>query len=112
MMLSIHGEKIYGVDVDPQTRCAHYHSDLDIIAIRFKCCGRWFPCYQCHSEIADHEVEVWPTNERDALGILCGACGKQLSIAEYLGCDAICPDCGGRFNPGCARHSHFYFAHP
>jgi len=106
----IQGEFVHGVDVDPQTRCAHYHSELDIIAIRFKCCDRWFPCYECHSEIADHEAKVWPTNERDAAAILCGACGSQLSIDEYFACDSTCPSCDSKFNPGCAKHYHLYFA--
>jgi uncharacterized CHY-type Zn-finger protein len=109
MMLSIHGERVCGVEIDPRTRCAHYNSDLDIIAIRFKCCGRWFPCYECHREIADHEAKVWPADERDALAILCSACGHQLSIAEYLDCDSTCPACGSKFNPGCAKHYHLYF---
>src|SRR5258706_10867184 len=109
-MLTIHGEKVFGIDLDPQTRCAHYHSDLDIIAIRFKCCDRWFPCFECHSEIADHQAEVWPADARNALAILCGVCGHQLSIGEYLACDSICPKCRSKFNPGCANHYHLYFA--
>jgi uncharacterized CHY-type Zn-finger protein len=109
-MILIWGERVCGVDIDPQTRCTHYSSDLDIIAIRFKCCGRWFPCFECHSEIADHEAEVWSIEERDALAILCGACGHQLSIIEYLNCNSICPACESKFNPGCAGHYHLYFA--
>src|ERR1035437_3751720 len=109
-MLVVHGEDIYGVEVDAQTRCAHYHGDPDIIAIKFKCCGRWFPCYECHSEIADHVAEVWPKGQSDAKAVLCGACGHQLSIREYLTCNSTCPGCESRFNPGCARHYHLYFA--
>ena len=40
MIRLIHGEEVHGVDVDPETRCAHWRSPLDIIAIQFKCCGR------------------------------------------------------------------------
>jgi uncharacterized CHY-type Zn-finger protein len=109
MMLSIHGQEVNGVDVDPQTRCAHYHGNMDIIAIKFKCCERWFPCYECHSAIADHESVTWPAAEREALAILCGACGRQLSIIQYLDCDSTCPACGNKFNPGCANHCHLYF---
>jgi uncharacterized CHY-type Zn-finger protein len=105
-----HGEEIHGVGVDLQTRCAHWRSELDIIAIKFKCCGEWFPCYQCHSAEADHPAAVWPIEERGEKAVLCGACGHQLSIQEYFDCGASCPECAARFNPGCANHYHLYFA--
>lgn len=105
----IYGEKIVGIEVDAQTRCAHYKSESDIIAIKFKCCGRWFPCYQCHVECAGHAPKVWANGEFDAPAILCGGCGFQLKINEYLDCDSICPKCCRRFNPGCANHYHLYF---
>ena len=110
MKLLIHNEVVNGVAIDAQTRCAHYHSDLDIIAIKFKCCGEWFPCFECHNEIAGHEAKVWRSDERDALAVLCGVCGQQWSVAEYLACDSICPGCDSKFNPGCAGHYHLYFA--
>ncbi len=110
MKLVINGEVVNGIDVGSQTRCAHYSSDLDIIAIKFKCCGGWFPCFECHSEIADHEAKVWPQNERETSAILCGACGYQLSVNEYLRCDSSCPACKSSFNPGCSDHYHLYFA--
>ncbi len=105
----IHGETVIGADVDAQTRCAHYHSPNDIIAIRFKCCGEWFPCYQCHAEYAEHEPQVWSEGEFETPAILCGACGHQSTISEYLSCGSICPNCARRFNPGCAKHYHLYF---
>ena len=105
----IHGIDVHGVAVDAATRCAHWHGARDIIALRFKCCGRWYPCYDCHSEMADHPPVVWPLAERDAEAVLCGACGHRLSIAAYLSCDATCPRCGAAFNPGCALHYHLYF---
>jgi uncharacterized CHY-type Zn-finger protein len=104
-----HGVEINGVDVDPETRCAHYRDKRDIIAIRFKCCGNWFPCYQCHAELAGHAAVVWPKEELSEFAVLCGACGLELSIREYLECDSACPQCGRQFNPGCARHCHLYF---
>ena len=30
---------VSGIDLDAQTRCAHYHKAQDIIAIKMKCCG-------------------------------------------------------------------------
>ena len=53
MIRRIHGLNIVGVGVDGETRCAHYRSERDIIAIKFKCCKKWFPCYECHAEFAD-----------------------------------------------------------
>jgi uncharacterized CHY-type Zn-finger protein len=43
------------------------------------------------------------------LAIVCGACGRELSVDEYLGCEFSCPNCTARFNPGCASHYHLYF---
>lgn len=110
MNLIIRGEEVRGVEVDDETRCAHWHSDLDIIAIKFECCGEWFPCFECHASEADHEPLLWPEDERDAEAILCGACGYQLSIQEYFDCDSICPKCESKFNPGCVKHYHLYFS--
>jgi uncharacterized CHY-type Zn-finger protein len=111
-MRKIHGVEIHGVDVDPETRCAHYRTENDIVALKFKCCGRWFPCHRCHQELGQHETLVWPHQEFDALAVLCGGCGKQLSIREYLGGASSCPGCSRSFNPGCIEHAHYYFAVP
>ncbi|HEX5263461.1 MAG TPA: CHY zinc finger protein [Phenylobacterium sp.] len=101
---------VHGLDLDPQTRCAHGHSPLDIIAIRMKCCGAYYACRECHDALADHPAAVWPTAEWDQAAILCGACGHELTVTEYLACDTRCPVCAAAFNPGCARHKHLYFA--
>lgn len=109
MQRTIHSVEVQGIDIDAETRCAHWHSELDIIAIKFKCCGRWYPCFECHAELADHEPEVWPKDEFHTEAILCGSCGYQLTIAEYFNCDSTCPKCRRKFNPGCAKHYHLYF---
>jgi uncharacterized CHY-type Zn-finger protein len=108
-MRVIHGERVYGAVVDNETRCAHYYSALDIIAIKFNCCGRWFPCRECHDEIESHEAKQWPRDEFETKAILCGACGNRLTINEYLNSDHNCPSCDSKFNPGCASHYHLYF---
>lgn len=99
----------YGVETDPQTRCKHYNSERDIIAIKFKCCGLYFCCYECHQELVDHRPAVWKKEDFGEKAVLCGACGEQLTIGGYLGSDAICPGCNAEFNPGCANHYHLYF---
>ena len=111
-MRIIHSENIYGLDIDAETRCLHWHSDLDIVAIKFKCCGRWYPCYECHESVAGHEPRIWPTGERGEKAVLCGKCGYQLSINEYLQSGAQCTVCKSAFNPGCARHYDLYFEMP
>jgi len=107
---TIHGLEVSGVDVDPETRCAHYHGPNDIVALKFKCCGDWFSCHLCHQELAQHESVVWPKQEFDSLAVLCGGCGKQLSVREYLECGSTCPSCVRSFNPNCAKHAYYYFA--
>jgi uncharacterized CHY-type Zn-finger protein len=102
--------EVRGVDVDPQTRCAHYHKSIDIIAIKMKCCGEYYACKDCHDVLAGHAIVVWPEAEWDQRAVLCGACGTVLSIAQYLKCNSICPACGAAFNPGCSNHYHYYFA--
>ena len=101
--------EIKGKVVDEYTRCVHYHSLLDIIAIKFKCCGEYYPCYRCHEEEADHDREVWKKNEFDTRAILCGICNNEMTINEYLASNSQCPFCGACFNPDCNKHYHFYF---
>lgn len=100
---------VRGIDVDPQTRCAHWHSARDIIAIRMKCCGVYYACKDCHDALADHAAAVWPGAEWQTPAVLCGACGIELTIRQYLDSENICPGCGAGFNPGCRNHYHFYF---
>jgi uncharacterized CHY-type Zn-finger protein len=74
-----------------------------------KCCGVYYSCRQCHDELANHPAELWPVSERGRQAILCGACGEEMSIDDYLACADRCPACAAPFNPGCARHRHLYF---
>jgi uncharacterized CHY-type Zn-finger protein len=100
---------VRGVDLDLQTRCGHYHGPSDIIAIKMKCCGVYYACKDCHDVLADHPIEVWPESQWTEQAILCGACGEELTIDEYMQCQYRCPACREPFNPGCGKHHHFYF---
>ena len=100
---------VRGVNVDGETRCAHWHSALDIVAIRMKCCGEWYACKDCHDTLAGHAIQVWPKSEWHERAVLCGACGHVVSISEYLQSSDACPNCAAPFNPGCRNHHHFYF---
>lgn len=57
--------KIYGSVIDKETRCTHYHSFLDVIAIKFKCCNKYYPCYKCHEEHESHAIKRWTEKEFD-----------------------------------------------
>lgn len=94
---------------DHETRCVHFHSPVDIIAIKFKCCKVYYPCYYCHAELTDHPVQIWKKNEQKAKAVLCGCCKHEMTILEYLNCDNVCPFCNSTFNPKCSNHYHFYF---
>ncbi|WP_293384699.1 CHY zinc finger protein [Phenylobacterium sp.] len=101
---------VRGLDLDPQTRCAHWHSDLDVIAIKMACCGTYYACHDCHAALAGHPPRVWAVEEFDEPAVLCGACGTELSVSAYLACGSRCPHCGAGFNPGCHKHRRLYFA--
>ena len=103
------GIKVYGKLIDDNTRCVHYHSPLDVIAIKFKCCGEYYPCYQCHEETAGHAALAWNKDEWNTKAILCGVCKTEMSIEQYLGSANQCPFCNASFNPNCSKHYHLYF---
>ncbi|AVQ34312.1 hypothetical protein C7J88_09105 [Staphylococcus muscae] len=100
---------IYGATVDNETRCVHYHTELDIIAIKFKCCDKYYPCIHCHNEAETHPAEQWPANSFDhTKAILCGVCQHEMTIQSYM--DHIqCPNCYAPFNSRCQLHYHYYF---
>src|ERR1700722_10928202 len=100
---------VHGVNLDSQTRCMHYHGPTDIVAIKMRCCGVYYACKDCHDALADHRLEVWPESEWNQKAILCGACGTELTISQYMLCEFSCPACHKGFNPGCRNHYHFYF---
>ena len=103
---------VRGVNLDSQTRCKHYHGPTDIVAIKMKCCDVYYACKDCHTALADHLIEVWSESEWDQVAVLCGACGTELSIHQYMESEFRCPVCRERFNPGCRNHYHFYFEVP
>ena len=96
-------------EVYENTRCVHYHSLLDIIAIKFKCCNTYYSCYYCHQELADHTPERWRREEFDELAIVCGVCKAEMTINTYKNCNYQCPSCESAFNPKCGNHDKLYF---
>jgi uncharacterized CHY-type Zn-finger protein len=100
--------RVLGPVVDDMTRCVHYNTPVDIVAIKFACCGEYYPCHLCHQETAGHDAQQWGLDERDQKAVLCGACGTELTIAAYLATDE-CPTCRSPFNERCRLHVHLYF---
>ena len=100
---------IRGIKLDPQSRCEHYHGPTDIVAIKMKCCGDYYACKDCHEALADHPIVVWPVAEWNEKAVLCGECGFELTIDQYMRCDFRCPACNAGFNPRCQNHYHCYF---
>ncbi len=100
--------EVRGRLVDEETRCAHYAGPLDVVAIRFACCGDWYPCLHCHEADAGHPIQPWPADAADRHAVLCGVCRTTLSITEYRSAVG-CPACAAPFNPGCVLHHAVYF---
>lgn len=103
---------VRGIDLDSQTRCAHYRGPTDIIAIKMKCCGQYYPCKDCHAELTDHGIQIWPENDWYLQAVRCGACGAELTIHEYMRCESCCPVCLAEFNPRCSNQPPFLFSSP
>lgn len=101
--------KLYGSLVDDESRCTHYQTPLDVIAIKFKCCNKYYPCFKCHNEHESHNIQRWPTDQFDEYAILCGVCRHELTINEYMMTET-CPSCHAHFNNRCKFHYHHYFS--
>ncbi|MGH7882818.1 MAG: CHY zinc finger protein [Candidatus Dormibacteraceae bacterium] len=100
---------VFGKTIDNQTRCVHYGTAKDIIAIKFKCCLRYYPCHLCHEQLETHVAEQWAMNERQQKAVLCGVCSTEHTIHSYLSANS-CPSCHAPFNERCRLHAHLYFA--
>jgi len=109
MNMQIKGQTVRGKVLDEETRCSHYHSEIDRIAIKFYCCDTYYPCYECHEEDGCGSPTVWPDEKFDEKAVMCGACGYELTISEYLASGSKCPTCSALFNPGCSLHKNLYF---
>lgn len=110
---------VHGQTVDEQTRCVHYNTDLDVIAIKFVCCERYYPCFECHAAAEAHPAEQWSRERWGQAAILCGGCRNELSIEEYKRALAAagaaasgiahCPRCSIAINERCSVHAELYF---
>ena len=97
-----------GLLVDDESRCVHYHSDKDIVALQCYECQKYYACYQCHNELESHTFSPYPLNLKQDRPILCGSCKKTLTYEKYRE-KGSCPYCAALFNPACQSHHSMYF---
>lgn len=101
---------VLGIGVDGESRCAHWRSSVDVVAMRFKCCGAFYGCAGCHVAVAGHAPERWDVRrDRDEIVAMCGVCGTQYPLKGYLANGDACSTCGADWNPGCRKHRELYF---
>ncbi|SFL72833.1 CHY zinc finger protein [Salibacterium qingdaonense] len=109
MKIMIKDDVVYGINMDHETRCTHYHEHHDVIAVKCYCCKSYYCCYECHKELCGAPPKRWPQDEFHLEAVLCGICAAHLSIRDYLESGYQCPSCSAPFNPGCRYHYSLYF---
>ena len=67
------------------SRCAHWHSELDVLALQAPCCGKFYACASCHDACEDHALEPWPADTPVSQpALMCGVCRHRYSIETYI----------------------------
>lgn len=94
---------IHGIDVDAEGRCAHWHSEVDVVANTCGRCGKLWACSLCHDAMADHGFSAV---DKRLPSVVCGVCGTRMTFEQY---GDRCPGCGHEFNPSCVLHESTYF---
>lgn len=72
---------IYGIGLDSEGRCLHYHTKCDVVALKCNKCKEYFACYQCHNQLQNHPFE--PVSKEDVAPVICGSCRHFLTFDEY-----------------------------
>ncbi|MEM6803015.1 MAG: hypothetical protein AAF696_16540 [Bacteroidota bacterium] len=102
--------KVWGINPDAQSRCKHWHSEVDIVALRMPGDDHFYPCHECYEAIHGEAPPPWPKESfESAQAILCGNCAHLMTVKTYWASNNQCPNCSHAFNPGCAKHYHHYF---
>ncbi len=107
--INIGNIRVHGIKVDAKGRCAHWHSEKDIVSFQFPGDKLFYPCYQCFIAIHGKKPSTWSL-KRDAQKkvILCGNCQNLIDLQTYIQHANNCIHCHHPFNPGCKRHWHLY----
>ncbi|MGX7775790.1 CHY zinc finger protein [Streptococcus pluranimalium] len=95
-----------GIDIDENSRCRHYHTEQDIVALKCADCQPYYACYKCHDVLEDHTFKA--TSSDEPYPVICGACQSYLTFSAYK--RGSCPQCDAVFNPNCQLHDHIYFS--
>lgn len=69
--------KIYGLTLDSAGRCQHYHTKVDIVALKCAKCQQYYACYQCHDKLVGHHFI--PVKTDGPAPALCGVCRNTLT---------------------------------
>ena len=80
--------QINGLLVDDQSRCQHYHSPLDIVALKCFECQKYYACYQCHDRLEAHIYRAYPCQLKQDKVLICGVCRHEMTIEEYQDVEA------------------------
>ncbi|MDN2452207.1 CHY zinc finger protein [Lactobacillus sp. UCMA15818] len=96
--------EIYGIEIDTDGRCYHYHQQNDIVGLKCQRCNEYFACYKCHDNLRDHSFVSCDKNDYPAI---CGKCRKKMTFDDYK--NGYCPSCHAGFNPNCHLHWDIYF---
>lgn len=96
---------IYGIQVDAQGRCHHYHQHEDVVGLKCAACKQYYACFHCHNTQQEHSFV--PIDRKDPTPVICGACRNYLTYPEYQ--TNACPYCQHAFNPKCVVHQEVYF---
>jgi len=99
----VHGRAVPAVDVDEETRCAHYGIERDIVAIRVSLLRYLLPLSPVSRRGRRPRRPAVAHRPPRGAGGGVWRLRAEVAIQEYLGVTG-CPACETRFNPGCADH--------
>ena len=106
---------VHGVGLERHTasRCAHWQSELDVLALLAPCCSKFYACASCHDACEEHALVPWADDTPlETKALLCGVCQSRIAIIDYMDPSrpSVCPACSAGFNPGCKTHWNIYFS--
>lgn len=74
-------QEYFGIGLDSSSRCYHYHTKLDIVALKCSVCQKYYACYKCHDALEEHCFAA--TKSDETFPVLCGSCRQMLTLKEY-----------------------------
>ncbi len=99
-------QHIYGIGLDNDARCVHYHTSEDVVAM--KCAVGKNIMHVTSVMMNWNSIPSKPPTSIPKKPALCGHCRKLLSYRQYSA--GKCPFCSHLFNPKCSLHHNIYFS--